>query len=534
MKLKEECSYMRIYKYTSLNSAISILKSGGVVLNNPKNFNDPNDSSFVQSEKDKRKIEKLENDYFIFKVFDELVSLNKITLNKKSRAILNGLQKEMKAMNWFLKKRPYFDRIYGFNLITKVIEAREPQVELRLNEEKAKFQTKIDNAIATTKDNALVSCFSKRNNSILMWSHYANSHRGVCIEYERPESDEFKDVVYSKKRPFSKIYKAVSHGIGLEILGQKTELEDLEEDLEETLKPFFIKSQDWTYEKEVRCLYSKSKHNDNVKRVDNKYILDIGIPKRIYIGCNASGEELDLLIEMAERRDIDVVFMKKSEKTFDIIEDRDYKYVPGVRKREKEITLTHIVKEINKCLDLRMPLAAFFSSLIIPGICSQVECPKITDVKQRYIEWCDIYLPCTDKSPQKDNMPVLSGELLWNLKEKLYSEGNINFLKDRNDTPLKHLLLRTEKRRPFDIYCDVISQDSITLNITKFCHDMVYQAERCYELNKEEVDKLPQIPLQDFDALLDKLNEQQAETDALRRRLRIESKAPPKLDSTIA
>ena len=512
-----------IYKYTSINSAIAILKSGGVILNNPKEFNDPNDSSFVQSEKDKRKIGKLENDYFIYKVFDELVSLNKISLNKRSRAILNGLQKEMKAMNWILEKRPYFDRIWGFNLLTKIIETKSPEVELRLKEEKEKFQLKIDKAIETTKDNALISCFSKRNDSILMWSHYANSHRGVCIEYERPVSDEFQDVIYSKTRPFAKIYKAVSHEIGLEILGRKTKLEDLEKDLEETLKPFFIKSKDWAYEKEVRCLYSKFKHNENIKKVDNKYILNVGIPKKIYVGCKASGEELDLLIELAKRRDIDVVFMRKSEKTFDIIEDKDHKYVPGERKQEKEITLLHIVKEINKCLDLRMPLAAFFSSLIIPGICSQVECSEIEDVKERYIKWCDTYLPCTDKTPQKDNLPVLSGELLWELKERLYSEGNINFLKDRTGNRLKHLLLRVEKRRPFDIYCDVISEDSITLNITKFCHDMVYQADRCYELNKDKIEKLPQIPLQDFDALLDELNEQEAEMDTLRRRLGIDS-----------
>ena len=33
-----------IYKYTSVNSAIAIVKSGMVVLNNPRNFNDPFDS----------------------------------------------------------------------------------------------------------------------------------------------------------------------------------------------------------------------------------------------------------------------------------------------------------------------------------------------------------------------------------------------------------------------------------------------------------------------------------------------------------
>ena len=51
------------------------------------------------------------------------------------------------------------------------------------------------NAAATNKvlkerfSNTGIFSMSKRNNSILMWSHYANQHKGFCIEFERkPES----------------------------------------------------------------------------------------------------------------------------------------------------------------------------------------------------------------------------------------------------------------------------------------------------------------------------------------------------------
>ena len=47
---------MKIYKDTSLDSAVLILKSGGVALRNPKYFNDPNDCSFIQDKNDKNKI----------------------------------------------------------------------------------------------------------------------------------------------------------------------------------------------------------------------------------------------------------------------------------------------------------------------------------------------------------------------------------------------------------------------------------------------------------------------------------------------
>ena len=28
-----------------------------------------------------------------------------------------------------------------------------------------------------------ISCFSEREDSLLMWAHYANNHRGICVEY---------------------------------------------------------------------------------------------------------------------------------------------------------------------------------------------------------------------------------------------------------------------------------------------------------------------------------------------------------------
>ena len=48
-----------IYKYCSLSSGIKIIKSGSVLLNNPKYFNDPFDSQIDIDEKDKLNAEKI-------------------------------------------------------------------------------------------------------------------------------------------------------------------------------------------------------------------------------------------------------------------------------------------------------------------------------------------------------------------------------------------------------------------------------------------------------------------------------------------
>ena len=498
---------MKIYKYTSLDSAVAILKSGGVALSNPKDFNDPNDCSFVQDKKDKEKIEKLITDYFIYKVVSELVSLNKLKLNKSSKAILAGLQKEIDAMKWLLEKHPYFDRIPGFNLIAKMIGSKSKELDELVAKAKKEFQAKVDEAVNNAKETALISCFSKRNNSILMWSHYANSHKGVCIEYERPDSIDFKDVIYQRDRPYIKMYKAVSHAIALDILGKKETDDEITSHLKETLDPFFVKSTDWQYEEEVRCLYSKTKLSDNIKYDGNRYILNIGYPTAIYIGCKTAGDELNHLYRLAKNRDIPVYFMKESEDTFDVVIDEGYKYKPNSRKKPQEITLIRLVNDINRCLDSKIYLAAFSASLIVPAICSQVECSEISDTKERYIKWCNIYLPCADRGPDSDGMAYLTGEILWNIKEKLLSEGNVDVYGKYEDFNLQKLVLRIEERKALDIYCDVFGERDVTTNVTKFCADMIYQAERCYQQHEEEIKALSQLPFEDYDAELESMHE---------------------------
>lgn len=36
-----------------------------------------------------------------------------------------------------------------------------------------------------------VTCFSKKNDNILMWSHYANNHTGICLGFEIDENEQF-------------------------------------------------------------------------------------------------------------------------------------------------------------------------------------------------------------------------------------------------------------------------------------------------------------------------------------------------------
>ena len=77
----------------------------------------------------------------------------------------------------------------------------------------------------TAKRYSAIACFSENVDSILMWSHYADSHKGFALEYDfRPTLEQpiknvgLFPVVYSKERFDISI---ISHGRFLELLDSR-------------------------------------------------------------------------------------------------------------------------------------------------------------------------------------------------------------------------------------------------------------------------------------------------------------------------
>lgn len=114
-------------------------------------------------------------------------------------------------------------------------------------------------------ENCLVACFSEDGNNQLMWSHYADQHKGVCLCYEFPDTlDEFEkqvkwsglvdfnmnnygltvqsaSVVYQTKRP------------SLHISNTSLPVDKWSFDSDYAIKDaIFTKPECWMYEKEWR------------------------------------------------------------------------------------------------------------------------------------------------------------------------------------------------------------------------------------------------------------------------------------------
>lgn len=110
---------------------------------------------------------------------------------------------------------------------------------------KEKVQNGLLNAFKDRKKTMLydrgVACFSEINNNLLMWSHYANGHRGFCLKFDT-RFEPFKTNV--KKIQYRNYVPSVSPANVL--MGN----------VEKVMMPMItIKSSQWSYEKEWRLFH---------------------------------------------------------------------------------------------------------------------------------------------------------------------------------------------------------------------------------------------------------------------------------------
>ena len=135
-----------------------------------------------------------------------------------------------------------------------------------------------------------VLCLSAVNNNLLMWSHYADHHRGIvirlaCLEETDSSWSVADPIVYSKSMP--------------RFVDQK-ELRDLftgQADLPRDLivkRTILTKAWDWQYEQEWRVY--------NFSKTMAPELLDFDPPEleAIYFGCRTSNDDQQAIMSMAK------------------------------------------------------------------------------------------------------------------------------------------------------------------------------------------------------------------------------------------
>lgn len=170
---------------------------------------------------------------------------------------------------------------------------------------------------------------SKECTNSLLWAHYANSHKGFCIGYEKTSiqnvTDNIHDVSYCVKRPYIDVNKP-----------------------DELINLLYVKSKVWSYEKECRAVYSlkdsdvshfnKELYFDSNKDCNYiyklhghtqqknletlrspKFITKECPPNEIYFGMNMTDKDKKRLFNISHKYNVKFYQVKYADITFEFI-----------------------------------------------------------------------------------------------------------------------------------------------------------------------------------------------------------------------
>lgn len=314
-----------IYKYRDVDSANKILSNNMILLNNPQNYNDPFDTIIDIDDEQVKKSLEIIGEYYLTKEFIKLLNNENIKCSLFTKLIMKWdnflLQKIYLKIN---KRNKYYDSIPVMRGLSKWMLSSAFKISNENYDElKEKFSQEIIEKIKEVRNIALISCFSERWDSILMWSHYANKHCGVCIEYEKPEYD-FSKVVYSKNRSHFNIEDTTRRILGYKLSEDEIYVTD-EKLIKHVMRPFLTKSLDWKYEKEIRCIYSYNSNNVTYDDSIKKYFVQMPKPTKIFIGVNCSVEDRKNVIKICRERNIEYVILEKSDREYKVLRKREDK-----------------------------------------------------------------------------------------------------------------------------------------------------------------------------------------------------------------
>lgn len=227
---------------------------------------------------------KNKNSKDIFNKYKELAKTNGIIPKKLYRYL--GVS-NLNPLNAVLKKRLYLSDYEAFNDPLDCILLKKVKETVIRNKNYNR-----DEVISMAKSNR-ICCLSEINpssiDSFLMWSHYANGHRGICLEYDT--------VTLLNRLECLNIDEKISFLLPVAYIS------DINEEIQKLtalgsgawITALFHKLKAWEYEQEWRILYGHREVN---------YIDDI-LPTKIYIGCeNNTSNLLNALFPLIESEQI--------------------------------------------------------------------------------------------------------------------------------------------------------------------------------------------------------------------------------------
>jgi len=180
-----------------------------------------------------------------------------------------------------------------------------------------------------------------------------------------------------------------------------------------------------------------------------------------------------------------------------------------------------IIDDISRALDNEAYFAALTLVLTLPDICGKAQYPE-AGVGKRYIDWYDEHIGKYEQCPcehcKEVQMPYLSGEVVYSLRNSMIHQGTPNISKKdikNNSNKIDHFVLAIEKKNEFDIYVDssgILSSNyndvttrEYRVNVRRLCLIICSSSKGYYENNKEKFNFF-NYSILDWDAEIERLN----------------------------
>lgn len=333
-----------LFKYRAINEySLSNLENETLWLTSADKFNDPYDSSlYLSLDRNLSRLPLVEtviskNMYTKYKDFSELIDFEKqlkphirqlfkshppeeirdIIANLKIEVVRNFsymrliAQKEIKSIDIDNIDRNEKDLLRACDMLYKqtfLINSKENTLDLikscdAISEKISSiFAEKIQeinyNYNKIAKKRYLICSLSEVNDSILMWSHYADNHAGFVMEYDFKEAIDIREKLH-KVTYDNNIYQSTGLLESYLLFGiSKPEI---------FLPPALYKSKAWEYEKEWRIV--EISNCDNISPYNKK----VPKVKAIYLGVNVSPENEERIMKIASYKKIPVYKMIPSQ-----------------------------------------------------------------------------------------------------------------------------------------------------------------------------------------------------------------------------
>ena len=220
-------------------------------------------------------------------------------------------KEKMEVISETLKQKNILDKLQKISKITgRTFVEEEKLTEFQIALEQASIE-----ANRHINDNFAITCFSKKSDEILMWSHYANKHTGFCVEYDFSKCTNWAalitlfPVIYSKSRPH----------FPMSIFEQSNNFKDItvkegNDSIISLIRLLLIKSDIWSYEEEWRIIGLQNQLID-------KHLLELDIVTKIYLGANISEKNEKEIVDIAKSKGIPVYryIMNQEQYTLDCV-----------------------------------------------------------------------------------------------------------------------------------------------------------------------------------------------------------------------